>query len=90
MRNLRLSRQKISRDAFLYAGVKAQGAIGKKAASEQRLFTLSQPFSERDARKRTLLLRVLSIVTTVGWCVVQLGALVGRRAWPLLRSATAD
>jgi MFS family permease len=41
-----------------------------KAASDQRPFTLTQLFSEREARKRTLLLVVLSLVTTVGWWAI--------------------
>jgi MFS family permease len=40
------------------------------AADGKRPFTLTQLFSEREAARRTLILLVLSIVTTVGWWAI--------------------
>lgn len=45
-------------------------STGSAAASNQRPFTLAQLFNEHEARKRTLLLVLLSIVTTVGWWAI--------------------
>lgn len=42
----------------------------KGIASTKRPFTLSQLFSEPEARRRTLLTFVLSVVTTVGWWAI--------------------
>ncbi|HTH61645.1 MAG TPA: MFS transporter [Paraburkholderia sp.] len=39
-------------------------------SSDKRPFTLAQLFTEREAARRTLLLVVLSIVTTVGWWAI--------------------
>jgi MFS family permease len=40
------------------------------AHADKRPFTLAQLFSEREAARRTLILLVLSIVTTVGWWAI--------------------
>src|ERR1700754_1086352 len=45
-------------------------AAGDAPASEKRPFTLTQLFNEPEALRRTLLLLVLSIVTTVGWWAI--------------------
>jgi MFS family permease len=42
----------------------------KGTTSTKRPFTLSQLFSEPEARRRTLLTFVLSVVTTVGWWAI--------------------
>lgn len=51
---------------------KRWGATGtvKAAAGAKRPFTLSQLFSEPEARRRTLLTFVLSVVTTIGWWAI--------------------
>jgi hypothetical protein len=48
------------------SGLLAAGA----AVLEKRPFSLAQLFNEREARRRTLLLVVLSNVTTVGWSAI--------------------
>ncbi|MGF6599900.1 MFS family permease [Paraburkholderia sp. GAS448] len=45
-------------------------AAGEASDSGKRPFTLAQLFSEREALRRTLILLVLSIVTTVGWWAI--------------------
>ncbi|HEY1608637.1 MAG TPA: MFS transporter, partial [Paraburkholderia sp.] len=46
----------------------ATGAAAR--SSDKRPFTLAQLFIEREAARRTLILLVLSIVTTVGWWAI--------------------
>jgi MFS family permease len=48
----------------------ANAAATATTHSEKRPFTLAQLFNEREAARRTLILLVLSIVTTVGWWAI--------------------
>ena len=51
----------------------AASALQQRGAaphSDKRPFTLAQLFNEREAARRTLILLVLSIVTTVGWWAI--------------------
>lgn len=45
-------------------------AAAAAASTGKRPFTLAQLFTEREAARRTLILLVLSIVTTVGWWAI--------------------
>jgi MFS family permease len=48
----------------------AQSTSGAAPADGKRPFTLTQLFTEREAARRTIILLVLSIVTTVGWWAI--------------------
>ncbi|GAB7525091.1 MFS transporter [Paraburkholderia sp. 2C] len=48
----------------------ASGAANPAKNADKRPFTLAQLFNEREAARRTLILLVLSIVTTVGWWAI--------------------
>jgi MFS family permease len=53
-----------------WGATNVQRADGDALVSGKRPFTLTQLFSEREALRRTLILLVLSIVTTVGWWAI--------------------
>jgi MFS family permease len=53
-----------------WSATNVQRADGDAHVSGKRPFTLTQLFSEREALRRTLILLVLSIVTTVGWWAI--------------------
>jgi MFS family permease len=53
-----------------WSATSVQPAEGDAVLSGKRPFTLTQLFSEREALRRTLILLVLSIVTTVGWWAI--------------------
>jgi MFS family permease len=53
-----------------WSATNAQPGADAAQAAGKRPFTLAQLFSEREALRRTLLLLVLSIVTTVGWWAI--------------------
>ncbi|MFM0016477.1 MULTISPECIES: MFS transporter [Paraburkholderia] len=53
-----------------WSATSTQPVAGDAPASDKRPFTLTQLFSEPEALRRTLLLLVLSIVTTVGWWAI--------------------
>ncbi|MGA7812087.1 MFS transporter [Caballeronia sp.] len=53
-----------------WSATNVQPAEGEALLSGKRPFTLTQLFSEREALRRTLILLVLSIVTTVGWWAI--------------------
>jgi MFS family permease len=53
-----------------WSATNVQPADGDAPLSGKRPFTLTQLFSEREALRRTLILLVLSIVTTVGWWAI--------------------
>ena len=53
-----------------WSATSAQPVAGNPPASDKRPFTLTQLFNEPVALRRTLLLLVLSIVTTVGWWAI--------------------
>lgn len=48
----------------------AAAASSSSSSSDKRPFTLAQLFIEKEAARRTLILLVLSIVTTVGWWAI--------------------
>ncbi len=53
-----------------WSATSSQPVAGNVPASDKRPFTLTQLFSEPVALRRTLILLVLSIVTTVGWWAI--------------------
>ena len=53
-----------------WSATNVQRADGDAHVSGKRPLTLTQLFSEREALRRTLILLVLSIVTTVGWWAI--------------------
>src|SRR5258708_11015694 len=53
-----------------WSATNVQPVKGDAPASGKRPFTLTQLFSEREALRRTLILLVLSIITTVGWWAI--------------------
>ncbi|HEY1998831.1 MFS transporter [Paraburkholderia sp.] len=53
-----------------WSATNAQPGADAAQAAGKRPFTLAQLFSEREALRRTLILLVLSIVTTVGWWAI--------------------